>query len=404
MSTGSVLRPRTQSIDVSKTTSTSSTTPAPTTGKNVCDRLIQWCVDVHENSKATIYITASTLLVLLCLSNSLTRAFKSVWADVGNNWEFAWSYIDALNLSPAFLYIIGSSILHLCIFWPFCLILMYIDTLEHNPLSRFKIQPGKNMPVDKTRLKQAIKTALFNQFCVAFPLNVITYPLAAWRGIRMTLPLPTFNEFVVDVCIFLIVEELLFYYFHRALHHPKLYGRFHKYHHEWTAPIGIAAIYATPLEHICSNILPVLTGPLIAGSHVGIIWVWQSVAMMTAISTHSGYHIPFQPSPEAHDFHHLRFNVNFGVLGILDYLHGTDVMFRESIQYIRHKTYYSAEEVLTELQVTNSKIYGTNSMNEYGIDESIDVSKAKDEKKASPAVLRKLSKDELVDEVQKKHE
>ena len=70
---------------------------------------------------------------------------------------------------------------------------------------------------------------------------------------------------------------------------------------------------------------------------------WQSITASTAINTHSGYHIPFFPSPEAHDFHHLRFNVNYGVMGWLDYLHGTDSSFRSSEQYQRHKTYFSVD-------------------------------------------------------------
>jgi methylsterol monooxygenase len=28
------------------------------------------------------------------------------------------------------------------------------------------------------------------------------------------------------------------------------YGRFHKIHHEWKAPIGLAAVYFHPIEHI----------------------------------------------------------------------------------------------------------------------------------------------------------
>ena len=31
---------------------------------------------------------------------------------------------------------------------------------------------------------------------------------------------------------------------------------------------------------------------------------------------------------QAHDFHHLKFNQCYGVLGVLDYLHGTDQQFR----------------------------------------------------------------------------
>ncbi|KAK7496481.1 hypothetical protein BaRGS_00012403, partial [Batillaria attramentaria] len=57
--------------------------------------------------------------------------------------------------------------------------------------------------------------------------------------------------------------------------------------------------------------------------------------------THSGYHFPGFPSPEFHDFHHLKFNTNYGSLGIMDRLHGTDVMFRQSEARARHRVFFS---------------------------------------------------------------
>jgi sterol desaturase/sphingolipid hydroxylase (fatty acid hydroxylase superfamily) len=102
-----------------------------------------------------------------------------------------------------------------------------------------------------------------------------------------------------------------------------LYGAIHKRHHEWTAPIGLAAIYAHPIEHVLSNLVPVCAGPLLLGSHLATMLAWQTLATIVTISNHSDYHLPFLPSPEAHDFHHLRFNQNYGVIGLFDYLHGT---------------------------------------------------------------------------------
>ena len=60
------------------------------------------------------------------------------------------------------------------------------------------------------------------------------------------------------------------------------------------------------------------------------MWLWSALVTMNTINAHSGYHLPFFPSNEAHDFHHLKFNQCFGVLGILDYLHGTDSHFRST--------------------------------------------------------------------------
>ena len=52
------------------------------------------------------------------------------------------------------------------------------------------------------------------------------------------------------------------------------------------------------------------------------------VALVSTTISHSGYHLPLLPSPEFHDFHHLKFSSCYGVCGLLDYLHGTDAVFR----------------------------------------------------------------------------
>lgn len=90
------------------------------------------------------------------------------------------------------------------------------------------------------------------------------------------------------------------------------------------------------LEHVFSNILPPFLGTLICGSHISTSWLWFAIAELSTLNAHSGYHFPFFPSPEAHDFHHLKFNYNFGMLGILDRFHKTDTLFRESPQGKRH--------------------------------------------------------------------
>merc|ERR1712108_54344 len=105
-------------------------------------------------------------------------------------------------------------------------------------------------------------------------------------------------------------------YSHWILHHRRLYKHIHKKHHEWTASIALVAVYAHPVEHVVSNLLPVALGPLIVGSHPATMWLWFSIALLSTLNSHSGYHLPFLPSPEAHDFHHLKFNQCYGVLGI----------------------------------------------------------------------------------------
>ena len=90
------------------------------------------------------------------------------------------------------------------------------------------------------------------------------------------------------------------------MHHPTLYKRIHKMHHEWTAPIGVISVYCHPVEHILSNLVPLFVGPALCGCHMFTTMVWVVVALLTTTISHSGYHFPLLPSPEAHDYHHLK--------------------------------------------------------------------------------------------------
>jgi fatty acid hydroxylase domain-containing protein 2 len=73
------------------------------------------------------------------------------------------------------------------------------------------------------------------------------------------------------------------------------------------APIALTAAYAHPIEHVFSNIIPVIVGPLVMGSHLITTWIWILWVTSETLTAHSGYHLPFLPvSPEAHDFHHLK--------------------------------------------------------------------------------------------------
>ena len=119
-------------------------------------------------------------------------------------------------------------------------------------------------------------------------------------------------------------------------HHKWMYKTVHKIHHEWLAPIGLSAQYAHPLEQVVSNLIPLLSGPLICGSHTVTTWVFLSIGLISTTVAHSGYHLPFLPSPEYHDFHHREFASNFGMDGFLDWFHGTDLAWRKSEQRKRH--------------------------------------------------------------------
>ncbi|XP_002737755.2 fatty acid hydroxylase domain-containing protein 2-like [Saccoglossus kowalevskii] len=213
-------------------------------------------------------------------------------------------------------------------------------------LWKYKIQQDKNAPLDPARLPGLFKTTIFNMVALFPVISMILYTGGQFRGSSCSVEdLPSLPRFLLDFVAAVLGEEVFFYYSHRLFHNPYFYKRFHKKHHEWTAPIGLVAIYAHPVEHLLSNTLPLFAGPFIMGSHLLSVWVWVIVALITTTITHSGYHFPFMASPQFHDFHHAKFNYCFGVLGICDYIHGTDSLFRKSKASERNMTFFSLKPI-----------------------------------------------------------
>lgn len=198
-------------------------------------------------------------------------------------------------------------------------------------LYEFKIQKRKQL--NHTKIQSLIYRILYNQVIVTIPTSlVLIYPISYYR-LSFETEIPSFKTSIFHLVLFILIEETLFYYIHKLLHTKLLYKYIHKIHHEWTAPIGLCAIYAHPIEHIVSNLLPLFVGPFIFKSHVVTVWLWLCMAVINTIHTHSGYHLPFLPSSEQHDYHHRAFNVNYGVFHFLDTIHNTNRLFKHSLRY-----------------------------------------------------------------------
>ena len=162
------------------------------------------------------------------------------------------------------LYVFGTQILHMITFWIHCSLLAIIDfnPSSFKSFSQWKMQPEKNCPLSFSKFLNCVQIVLVNQLVVNFIAAYFAFQYMKSRGgvsIHMD-TFPTLTSFILEFIFFVIIEEIGFYYSHRLFHTPLLYKWIHKKHHDWIAPIGCACIYAHPIEHLCSNLLPLVAG------------------------------------------------------------------------------------------------------------------------------------------------
>lgn len=168
---------------------------------------------------------------------------------------------------------------------------------------------------------------MYNQTVVALAYCLCSYPTLIWRGGQLfnIREIPPISTMIIDLFGCMVVREISFYYSHRLLHYGKNYEKYHKRHHEYTAPVAVSAQYADAVEHMFSNLLPVLLGPVVMGAHYVTVFVWLIHVHLRTLNDHSGYYFPWYYNPTRHDYHHESFNTYYGVefFGLMDWLHGT---------------------------------------------------------------------------------
>lgn len=244
-----------------------------------------------------------------------------------------WNVIEDSSIPPEHHVFLAIFIVPMIWFYVYGFILFLVDFLGTNSFrEKFKVQ--KDIIISKEQYWSAVKVSLFNWICVGLPyIYWLSYYIVPWLIPNMP-PFPTVKIFFRDMTVYILVEEVMFYFSHRALHFPAFYGPIHKFHHTFTAPFGIAAIYAHPIEHMLSNVVPVSVGSLLMRSHPVLPMIWGVLALFNTMTVHSGYDFSMFlifPAPYFHDWHHEKFNENFGAIQLLDYVFYTNKNYLRAI-------------------------------------------------------------------------
>ncbi|KAI0596463.1 C-4 sterol methyl oxidase [Biscogniauxia sp. FL1348] len=252
--------------------------------------------------------TFSSVFEEVSKANMQLNVVERLWAS----W-YLWMQNDTLATG------IMSLALHEIFYFGRCLPYFIISYIPY--FNKYKLQQQK-IPTLKEQWDCA-SLVLLTHFTVELPQIWLFHPLATYFGMQYGVPFPSLSTMALHIAVFFVIEDTWHYWFHRALHYGPLYKMIHKVHHTYSAPFGLAAEYASPIEVMLLAVGtvggPILWVSLTGDLHLITMYTWILCRVFQAIDSHSGYDfpwslrhfLPFWAGAAHHDTHHERFIGNY---------------------------------------------------------------------------------------------
>ena len=180
----------------------------------------------------------------------------------------------------------------------------------------------------------ALRRAAWRERALGHPVlllltGMVVYPLFVWTGGNLSSPLPTPGMLILQLLGCAIINDTVFYWSHRCLHHRRLFRLIHRQHHTFRHVRPVSSEYAHPVENLF-NLIALYAGPLLLGCPFPVWVIWVFLRIVETCDAHSGYQ--FDPIASKHAFHHLHPTKGcYGTgLGLWDGLMRTDRDWREA--------------------------------------------------------------------------
>ena len=229
------------------------------------------------------------------------------------------AFDDLIAALPAWPAILGVHLLLIVV--PAGAAFLALWVWKGNPFRRRKIQPG-------FAPSHAIRREIFYslQTAVIFALNgVFIYVSMAngWSLIYTQVADYGWLYGVFSLVATIVLHDAYFYWTHRLMHHPRLFDRFHRLHHESLSPSPWAAYAFAPMEAVVQAMfLTILI--FVLPLHVTVIYLFMIHMIVRNVIGHSGFELFPRGMPAHavfgilttnthHDLHHSSRASNYGL-------------------------------------------------------------------------------------------
>jgi plant 4alpha-monomethylsterol monooxygenase len=190
-------------------------------------------------------------------------------------------------------------------------------------------QVGPGREPNRELARGALREAVLQQVLFALLVCFVVYPVWVARAGGLSAPWHGAGMMLLHLLAFILLQDTIFYWSHRALHTRWLFKKIHAKHHRFRFIRPVVAEYAHPVENLL-NFVAFFAGPVLLGTPFITLQVWIVLRMMETLEAHSGFTLT--AISDRHSFHHLY--ATKGIYGSFvspwDRLMGTDREFRKA--------------------------------------------------------------------------
>jgi methylsterol monooxygenase/4-alpha-methyl-delta7-sterol-4alpha-methyl oxidase len=196
-------------------------------------------------------------------------------------------------------------------------------------LEKYRVQKAPHKPGTQPSMKKVVLVVLINHALYFLFSYAVFQPIMARGVLTKVEDFKLFTAMWQFLMCFLL-EDTIFYWAHRMLHHRSIYKYVHKLHHEFRRPSILASEYTHPVEFVAGNLIATMAGILLCaglklggGMHHFTITLWLTYRILETADGHCGFalpmplfplipFIPFHPGVKPHDYHHSHNVGNYG--------------------------------------------------------------------------------------------